>query len=182
MTAPWMAAGFVHGVLNTDNMNLTGRELRLRPYRFLPKQRPRLHRRLFRLDRVSTPSAASPRRCSGTCSGSAAALSLIAPVDPLIEALNSYWPRLSRRPGRGHGAAARPEARRPEAEVALAEAGLRALAEGGEAQRWEPFFFDWFGGPASERARMAAPRARSMAALGLLAFRGALKGFESRPP
>ena len=24
LTARWMAAGFVHGVLNTDNMNITG--------------------------------------------------------------------------------------------------------------------------------------------------------------
>ena len=31
LTARWMAAGFVHGVLNTDNMTVTGRELRLWP-------------------------------------------------------------------------------------------------------------------------------------------------------
>ena len=36
MTASWMAAGFVHGVLNTDNFNLTGESFDYGPWRFLP--------------------------------------------------------------------------------------------------------------------------------------------------
>src|SRR4029450_4848737 len=36
LTARWMAAGFVHGVLNTDNMNVTGESFDYGPYRFLP--------------------------------------------------------------------------------------------------------------------------------------------------
>lgn len=32
----WMAAGFVHGVLNTDNMNITGESFDYGPWRFLP--------------------------------------------------------------------------------------------------------------------------------------------------
>ena len=35
--ASWMAAGFVHGVMNTDNMNITGESFDYGPYRFLPK-------------------------------------------------------------------------------------------------------------------------------------------------
>lgn len=35
--AAWMIAGFVHGVLNTDNMNITGESFDYGPYRFLPK-------------------------------------------------------------------------------------------------------------------------------------------------
>ncbi|MFV3409777.1 protein adenylyltransferase SelO family protein [Bdellovibrio bacteriovorus] len=34
--AAWMMAGFVHGVLNTDNMNITGESFDYGPYRFLP--------------------------------------------------------------------------------------------------------------------------------------------------
>ena len=34
--AGWMIAGFVHGVLNTDNMNITGESFDYGPYRFLP--------------------------------------------------------------------------------------------------------------------------------------------------
>ncbi len=36
LAAEWMAAGFVHGVLNTDNMNVTGESFDYGPWRFLP--------------------------------------------------------------------------------------------------------------------------------------------------
>ena len=38
----WMAAGFVHGVLNTDNFNVTGESFDYGPWRFLPKFEPGL--------------------------------------------------------------------------------------------------------------------------------------------
>ena len=40
MTADWMAAGFVHGVLNTDNFNVTGESFDYGPWRFLPQMSP----------------------------------------------------------------------------------------------------------------------------------------------
>lgn len=36
LAASWMQAGFVHGVLNTDNMNITGESFDYGPWRFLP--------------------------------------------------------------------------------------------------------------------------------------------------
>jgi serine/tyrosine/threonine adenylyltransferase len=39
-TAGWMAAGFVHGVLNTDNINITGESFDYGPFRFLPHYEP----------------------------------------------------------------------------------------------------------------------------------------------
>lgn len=36
MGAQWMLAGFVHGVLNTDNINITGESFDYGPWRFLP--------------------------------------------------------------------------------------------------------------------------------------------------
>ncbi|MEC7440299.1 MAG: protein adenylyltransferase SelO family protein, partial [Pseudomonadota bacterium] len=36
----WMAAGFVHGVLNTDNFNVTGESFDYGPWRFLPRFDP----------------------------------------------------------------------------------------------------------------------------------------------
>lgn len=36
LVASWLAAGFVHGVLNTDNMNITGESFDYGPYRMLP--------------------------------------------------------------------------------------------------------------------------------------------------
>lgn len=38
--AQWFAAGFVHGVLNTDNMAITGESFDYGPWRFLPKLDP----------------------------------------------------------------------------------------------------------------------------------------------
>jgi uncharacterized protein YdiU (UPF0061 family) len=38
--AGWMMAGFVHGVLNTDNMNITGESFDYGPFRFLPTYDP----------------------------------------------------------------------------------------------------------------------------------------------
>lgn len=40
MGAQWMAAGFVHGVLNTDNINVTGESFDYGPWRFLPSHQP----------------------------------------------------------------------------------------------------------------------------------------------
>jgi len=40
LSAQWMAAGFVHGVLNTDNMNVTGESFDYGPWRFAPTADP----------------------------------------------------------------------------------------------------------------------------------------------
>jgi len=37
LCASWMVAGFVHGVLNSDNMTITGESFDYGPYRFLPR-------------------------------------------------------------------------------------------------------------------------------------------------
>lgn len=38
--AQWVTAGFVHGVLNTDNINITGESFDYGPYRFIPRWDP----------------------------------------------------------------------------------------------------------------------------------------------
>jgi uncharacterized protein YdiU (UPF0061 family) len=40
LTAQWMAAGFCHGVLNTDNMSITGESFDYGPYAFIPTYEP----------------------------------------------------------------------------------------------------------------------------------------------
>lgn len=40
LTAQYMMAGFVHGVLNSDNLNITGESFDYGPYRFLPEYNP----------------------------------------------------------------------------------------------------------------------------------------------
>ncbi|MGL5033359.1 MAG: protein adenylyltransferase SelO, partial [Microcystaceae cyanobacterium] len=41
LAAEWMVAGFCHGVLNTDNMSITGESFDYGPYGFLPTYDPR---------------------------------------------------------------------------------------------------------------------------------------------
>jgi uncharacterized protein YdiU (UPF0061 family) len=40
LVAQWMAAGFCHGVLNTDNMSITGESFDYGPYAFIPSYNP----------------------------------------------------------------------------------------------------------------------------------------------
>ena len=48
LAASYMAAGFVHGVLNSDNINVTGESFDYGPWRFTPDWDAGLHRGLFR--------------------------------------------------------------------------------------------------------------------------------------
>ncbi len=41
LAAQWMAAGFCHGVLNTDNMSIAGESFDYGPYAFIPNYNPR---------------------------------------------------------------------------------------------------------------------------------------------
>lgn len=41
LVAQWMAAGFCHGVLNTDNMSIAGESFDYGPYAFIPTYNPR---------------------------------------------------------------------------------------------------------------------------------------------
>lgn len=41
LAAQWMAAGFCHGVLNTDNMSITGESFDYGPYAFIPTYNPK---------------------------------------------------------------------------------------------------------------------------------------------
>jgi uncharacterized protein YdiU (UPF0061 family) len=67
-------------------------------------------------------------------------------------------------------------------DVALVNLAFRTLAEGGPDLRWEPFFFDWFGGAASEPRAMAGPRAGRYAGEHATAFRAMLADFDPDRP
>ena len=89
MIASWMAAGFVHGVMNTDNMNITGECFDYGPYRFLPAYDPRFtaayfdHSGLYAFGR-------QPEAMGWNLGQLAQSLSLIAEDKLLIAALETY--------------------------------------------------------------------------------------------
>lgn len=91
LAASWMVAGFVHGVLNTDNMNVTGESFDYGPWRWLPRWDPSFtaayfdHSGLYAFGR-------QPEALHWNCGQLAVALRLLADAPPLIAALERFGP------------------------------------------------------------------------------------------
>jgi len=177
----WMAAGFVHGVLNTDNMNLTGESFDYGPYRFLPRNDPNFVAAYFDENGLYA-FGRQPEAVFWNLRQLAGALTLVADAHPLVEMLNgfsaAYRTALAAAMLRRLGLA--PQGF--DADVDLVNAAFRALAEGGEALRWEPFFFDWFGGLASETRALAGSRAALYGGEAFSEFRARLAAYQMDRP
>jgi uncharacterized protein YdiU (UPF0061 family) len=179
LVARWMAAGFVHGVLNTDNMNITGESFDYGPYRFLPHNDPNFVAAYF--DHAGLYSfGRQPEAVFWNLQQLAACFTLMTGQDPLIEALNTF----SGHYRRGLTAAMLERlglaARSPEEDAALVNAAFRAIAEGGQPLRWEPFFFDWF--CKDEDRALAGPRGEIYRADGFAEFRRLLAAYQPERP
>lgn len=91
LAASYMVAGFVHGVLNTDNMNVTGESFDYGPWRWLPEWDPGFtaayfdHSGLYAFGR-------QPEALHWNCGQFAVALRLLADSAPLIAALERFGP------------------------------------------------------------------------------------------
>jgi uncharacterized protein YdiU (UPF0061 family) len=179
LTARWMAAGFVHGVLNTDNMSLTGESFDYGPYRFLPRSDPGFTAAYF--DRTGLYAfGRQPEAVFWNLQQLAGVFSLTTGSDPLVAALNDFGPAYQRELVAAMLERLGLTPRGEQADVALVQAAFRALAEGGEALRWEPFFFDWFA--ADEARALAGPRAALYAAEAFVAFRALLSAYAPERP
>jgi len=179
LVARWMAAGFVHGVLNTDNMNITGESFDYGPYRFLPRNDPNFTAAYFDSSGLYA-FGRQPEAVFWNLQQLGGCLSLVAEQEPLVEALNGFAPAY-----RAALAAAMLDRlgltpRSPDEDAALVNAGFRAIATGGERLRWEPFFFDWFGG--GEARALAGVRGDIYAGEGFTEFRGLLKAYRADRP
>jgi uncharacterized protein YdiU (UPF0061 family) len=91
LAASYMVAGFVHGVLNTDNMNITGESFDYGPWRWLPEWEPGFtaayfdHGGLYAFGR-------QPEAMHWNCGQLAVALRLHADTAPLVAALERFGP------------------------------------------------------------------------------------------
>ncbi len=89
LAASWMAAGFVHGVLNTDNMTITGESFDYGPWRFLPASQPGFtaayfdHGGLYAFARQPEAAAWNLAQLGG-------ALNLICASEPLNDAISAF--------------------------------------------------------------------------------------------
>jgi uncharacterized protein YdiU (UPF0061 family) len=142
LAASYLAAGFVHGVLNSDNINVTGESFDYGPWRFTPEWDPDFtaayfdHYGLYAFGR-------QPEAIHWDLAQLAGSLSLITDASSLSELLGGWSERFDqalldamlRRLG---------VVRRGEADRELAAALIKALASRG--QPIDRVFFDWRGG------------------------------------
>ncbi|PZU50208.1 MAG: YdiU family protein [Sphingomonas sp.] len=92
LVAEWHVAGFVHGVLNTDNMNISGESFDYGPWRFLPRWQSDFTAAYF--DQFGLYAfGRQAEAVHWNLVELAKALRLVAPAESLIPALQR-WPEL----------------------------------------------------------------------------------------
>jgi len=177
LTARWIAAGFVHGVLNTDNLNVTGESFDYGPWRFLPEYDPAFTAAYF--DQMGLYAfARQPEAVFWNLTQLAGCLKLVAEVEPLTDALNGFGAAYIRELRAAFLMRLGVHSLGEAADQRLVDTTLALLREGGAALRWEPLFFDWFGGFASSARALSGPRAKLYQGEAFDAFRFALMEHE----
>jgi uncharacterized protein YdiU (UPF0061 family) len=156
LAASWMAAGFVHGVLNTDNMVVTGESFDYGPWRFLPYSDPSFTAAYFDEGGLYA-FGRQPTTAAWNLQQFASCLTLVADVSRLEEALEpfeaAYRLAFRRRTFAMLGLTNGEEAD----DLALLKAFFGWMGE--RRASWPQVFFDWFCGPASEARAMKGPLA-----------------------
>jgi uncharacterized protein YdiU (UPF0061 family) len=156
MIGQWMAAGFVHGVMNTDNFNITGETFDFGPWRFLPHSDPDFtaayfdHSGLYRFGRQPVQGAWSLQQL-------ASALLLLAEAEDLARALEPYEAAYRDSfVAHTHALLGIAPMGDESADIAFLQAFYGWLTESGAD--WPQVFFDWFGGSASASRAAASPQ------------------------
>ncbi|WP_174298830.1 protein adenylyltransferase SelO family protein [Sphingomonas bacterium] len=142
LAAGYMAAGFVHGVLNTDNINVTGESFDYGPWRFAPSWDPAFTAAYF--DRTGLYAfGRQPEAIHWNAMQLAVALRPICEAEPLIAALDGFAPAYQAAIGAAMAwrLGLTPRGEEDRSLVQAIECGLRASGAG-----LDRFFFDAFGG------------------------------------
>jgi uncharacterized protein YdiU (UPF0061 family) len=143
LAAAYMAAGFVHGVLNSDNINITGESFDYGPWRFTPHWEPGFTAAYFDQQGLYA-FGRQAQAIHWDVAQLAMALSALVPVEALAPILDEFAARyeaaLVAKLLARLGVVPRGDAD----DIALADTMTRALAEGGVTL--DRFLFDWRGG------------------------------------
>ena len=151
MIGQWMAVGFVHGVMNTDNFNITGETFDFGPWRFLEKSDPNFvaayfdQQGLYRFGRQPAQGLWALQQLGG-------AMSLVADADDLSKAMQVYEPTYQEAFA-AHTLALLGLTRSADlhGDLLFLQDFYAWMTESGA--HWAQTFFDWLGGEASlERA------------------------------
>ena len=157
MIGQWMAIGFVHGVMNTDNFNITGETFDFGPWRFLPKSDPNFtaayfdQQGLYRFGRQPAQGLWALQQLGG-------AMSLVAEAEDLTAAMQAYEPAYQDSFA-AHTFALLGLERHSALhdDLVFLQTFYGWLTESGA--HWPQTFFDWFGGAASLERAAASPQA-----------------------
>ena len=156
--ASWMVAGFVHGVLNTDNMNITGESFDYGPWRFIPNCDPSFVAAYF--DHTGLYSySAQPDAVAWNLARLAETFSPLCPVEELQTILSGYGAHFSRALQRQLLRRLGIDSNGEKSDGQLSVSLFQYL----ESSRvsFDQFFHDWFGGPASEYRSTQSPVAHA---------------------
>lgn len=146
LAAQWMAAGFVHGVLNTDNMNVTGESFDYGPWRFAPTADPNFTAAYF--DQTGLYAfGRQAEACAWNLAQLGGALSRIADTDALNTALKSFGERYEEVMADAYFQRLGIK-RTGTDDFEFVMALMRWMTETGAP--YEQLFFDWYGGLASQ--------------------------------
>ena len=143
LAASYMAAGFVHGVLNTDNISITAESFDYGPWRFTPRWEPGFtaayfdHAGLYAFGR-------QPETLHWNLLQLARCLALIAPSEALSPILDDFPNRYRARICKALLWRLGVKPRDEQGDLQLIEAMETALSSTGAGI--DRFFFDWFGG------------------------------------
>ncbi len=139
----WMAAGFVHGVLNTDNINITGESFDYGPWRWLPTYDPGFTAAYFDEGGLYAYGR-QPETLQWNLTRLAECLLPLADKDALVEALGGFGPAFRREYDAATVRRLGVPSAGPEADARLAKAWWVALAE--SQMPFELAFFGACGG------------------------------------
>ena len=173
--ARWIAAGFVHGVLNTDNINVTGESFDYGPWRFLPTYDPAFTAAYFDENGLYA-FGRQPDVLAWNLTRLAECLVPLGGQEKLEPALNQFWPAFQRempaaildRLGLQSGG--------EDADTELVTA-LFSFLHATQAP-YEQTFFDWRGGLLSLDRAAQSPSAAHYATEAFDPLRKALEALE----
>lgn len=157
MIGQWMPAGFVHGVMNTDNFNITGETFDFGPWRFLPQSDPNFtaayfdQQGLYRFGR-------QPLQGGWALQQLASALLPLSDADALAAGLKPYEQAYHESfTAHTHRLLGLVPFGDTQADPEFLQALYSWMTESGAL--WPQVFFDWFCGSASTERAAASPQA-----------------------
>jgi uncharacterized protein YdiU (UPF0061 family) len=175
LVASWMVAGFVHGVLNTDNMNVTGESFDYGPWRFLPSYDPAFtaayfdHSGLYAFGR-------QPGAVLWNLTRLALALRSLAPEAPFQQKLDGFEPAFVKAVERRLLARLGLRSRGHDEDIELVDAVFAFLDD--SRMGYDDFFFDWYRAPLRSAKALAGPRAAHYATPAFAPLRARLEEHE----